>query len=90
MKIGKIKNKTILFISLALGLILLITGIILMAVEAPEYQNFIKETIDGKKDALHSEIFVYGVFSLVLGILLAILSAFIANDVFNKKLRQQN
>ncbi|WP_069097507.1 hypothetical protein [Mesomycoplasma ovipneumoniae] len=89
MKIKKIDNKKLFYIVIFLALAVLIFGVILISLNISAHQEFISATI-AKKEALPSQGFVYGVFLLVMGILGLILSAFIGNDVFNKKLGQSN
>ncbi|WP_258555388.1 hypothetical protein [Mesomycoplasma hyopneumoniae] len=87
MKIKKNNNKTVFLVVLVIALTLIIAGIIMLCFGIPQYKEFISQVLKQNAKPSHSPIFIYGVFLLVLAILLLILDIFIANDIWNKKLQ---
>ncbi|MGZ9762445.1 hypothetical protein ACXYRQ_03150 [Mycoplasma sp. 394] len=86
-KFLKYKDWIILYTIIFVAVVLLIVGITLTALGAPEYKMFVANAIAKGKSVINISQFVYGIFLLVLSGLLLILLALFTNSAFNKKLR---
>lgn len=87
------KQKIIFSILITFLVISLIIGITLLAIGIDNYSNFVSQwkTIfesNGSNNGNLPDItaFIYGIFFLVMSLLLAIASALYGNSLFNKKL----
>ncbi|MGZ9413832.1 hypothetical protein ACXX84_02470 [Mycoplasma sp. AC157] len=96
------KQKMILYGLLTLFLISLIIGIVLTVLGTSDYGKFVdltKQLANLQKDTdqynsvskmlevVNISKFIYGIFLLIISLLLLIFSSLSANSIFNKKLR---
>ncbi|TDV24493.1 hypothetical protein BCF59_0466 [Mycoplasmopsis mustelae] len=82
------KDKIILIVLLSVTTIALIIGIVLTVLGSQQYINFVNNAIKNGKKIINISEFIYGIFLLILSVLLYIVTALFANSQFNKKINQ--
>ncbi|UUM19897.1 MULTISPECIES: hypothetical protein [unclassified Mycoplasma] len=82
---GKLSKDMIILITLlTVAISLLITGIVLVVLGSGDYLKF----VENSSAQIQISQFIYGLFSLILSVLLFILTGLFANSRFNKKLNK--
>ncbi|VEU75057.1 Uncharacterised protein [Mycoplasmopsis citelli] len=82
------RDKIIFIILLTFAVICLIAGIVLVALGSADYLKFVELHLEKSSKQIQISKFIYGIFLLIWGVLLLVLSALFGNSQFNKKLNK--